>query len=134
MRHGNSYMIIDCVPADPKTPSGHKHNSRLSFELFAGDKSFIIDPGSYVYTADMEMRNLFRSTKYHNTVVVDDKEQNRFEDDELFAMNLDAAVNVNGWLVTENHYKMQRGRIPGISVRAGESAEGLNSFETLYAD
>ncbi|MCK4733304.1 MAG: heparinase II/III-family protein [Methanophagales archaeon] len=103
MRHDNSYMIMDCVPADPKAPSGHKHNSRLSFELFAYDKSFIIDPGTYIYTTDMEMRNLFRSTRYHNTVVVDDKEQNRFDDDQLFTMNLDAAVNVNRWIVTENY-------------------------------
>jgi len=104
MRHDDLYMIIDCVPADPKLPSGHKHNSRLSFELFAGDKSFIIDPGTYIYTADKEMRNLFRSTKYHNTVVVDGEEQNRFAEDELFGMNLDAAVKVNGWVVAENYY------------------------------
>ena len=103
MRHGGLYMIIDCVPADPKAPSGHKHNSRLSFELFAHDKSFIIDPGAYIYTADKEMRNLFRSTSYHNTVVVDGEEQNRFDEDELFAMNLDAAVRVNRWIVTENY-------------------------------
>lgn len=103
MRHADLYMAIDCVPADPKSPSGHKHNSRLNFELFAGDKSFIIDPGAYVYTADKEMRNLFRSTRYHNTVVVDGEEQNRFEEYELFAMNLDAAVKVNRWLVTENY-------------------------------
>jgi uncharacterized heparinase superfamily protein len=95
-------MIIDCVPADPKSPSGHKHNSRMSFELFAYDKSFIIDPGAYIYTADKEMRNLFRSTKYHNTVVVDGEEQNRFDEDALFAMGFDATVKVNRWLVTEN--------------------------------
>jgi uncharacterized heparinase superfamily protein len=103
MRHGDLYMIVDCVPADPKSPSGHKHNSRLSFELFACDKSFIIDPGTYIYTADKEMRNLFRSTKYHNTVVVDGEEQNRFDEDQLFTMHLDATVNVNRWLVTENY-------------------------------
>ena len=103
MRNGNLYMIIDCVPADPKAPSGHKHNSRLSFELFAHDKSFIIDPGAYIYTADKEMRNLFRSTRYHNTVVVDGEEQNRFDEDNLFGMQLDAAVKVNRWLVTENY-------------------------------
>lgn len=96
-------MIVDCVPANPKSPSGHKHNSRLSFELFAYDKSFIIDPGAYIYTADKEMRNLFRSTRYHNTVVVDGEEQNRFNEDELFAMGLDAAVKVNKWLVIENY-------------------------------
>jgi uncharacterized heparinase superfamily protein len=81
---------------------GHKHNSRLSFELFAGDKSFIIDPGSYIYTADREMRNLFRSTRYHNTVVVDGKEQNRFNEDELFRMKQDAAVKMNRWVIAEN--------------------------------
>ena len=103
MRHDDLYLIIDCVPADPKAPSGHKHNSRLSFELFAHDKSFIIDPGAYIYTADKEMRNLFRSTRYHNTVVVDGEEQNRFDEDELFAMNLDAAVKVNRWSVTNKY-------------------------------
>jgi len=103
MRHGDLYMIIDCVPADPTAPSGHKHNSRLSFELFACDKSFIIDPGAYVYTADKEMRNLFRSTKYHNTVVVDGEEQNRFNEDQLFTMNLDAIVKVNKWEVTDKY-------------------------------
>ena len=103
MRHGNLYMIIDCVPDDPKALSGHKHNSRLSFELFACDKSFIIDPGSYIYTADKEMRNLFRSTRYHNTVVVDDEEQNSFNEDKLFAIKPDAAVKVNRWLTAENH-------------------------------
>ena len=103
MRKDNLCMIIDCVPADPKAPSGHKHNSRLSFELFVHDKSFIIDPGAYIYTADKEMRNLFRSTKYHNTVVVDGEEQNRFDEDKLFSMKLDATVKVSRWVVTDEH-------------------------------
>lgn len=124
MRHGDLYMIIDCVPADPKAPSGHKHNSRLSFELFADDKSFIIDPGTYIYTADKEMRNLFRSTKYHNTVVVDGEEQNSFSEDELFAMKHDAAVKVNLWLTTNDcdlldaeHNGYARLKIPVIHRR-----------------
>ncbi len=103
MRHGDLYMIIDCVPTDPKVLSGHKHNSRLSFELFAYDKSFIIDPGTYIYTADKEMRNMFRSTRYHNTAVVDGEEQNSFDEAELFAMKTDAAVKVNRWLTAENY-------------------------------
>jgi hypothetical protein len=103
LRHDDSYMIIDCVPADTKAPSGHKHNSRLSFELFAYDKSFIIDPGAYIYTADKEMRNLFRSTKYHNTVVVDGEEQNRFDEDKLFSIRCDATVKVNRWVVTDKY-------------------------------
>jgi hypothetical protein len=103
MRRDNLYMIVDCVSADKRTPSGHKHNSRLSFELFAYDKSFIIDPGAYIYTADKEMRNLFRSTNYHNTVVVDGKEQNGFDEDNLFRMGNDAFIKVNKWESTDEY-------------------------------
>ena len=103
MRKDKLCMIIDCVPDDPRALSGHKHNSRLSFELFAYDKSFIIDPGAYIYTADKELRNLFRSTRYHNTVVVDSEEQNRFDKDNLFGLQLDAAVKVNKRLITDKY-------------------------------
>jgi len=103
MRKDRLYMIVDCLPNDLFAPSGHRHNSRLSFELFAYDRSFIIDPGAYIYTASKKMRNLFRSTKYHNTVVVDNKEQNGFPEDEMFYMDYDAEVNVNQW-ETEEEY------------------------------
>jgi hypothetical protein len=103
MRRDSLYMIVDCVPTDPRSPSGHKHNSRLSFELFAYDKSFIIDPGAYIYTADRDMRNLFRSTKYHNTVTVDSEEQSRIDRNELFGMGLDATVTVTKWEVSEEY-------------------------------
>jgi len=79
MRDKDLYVIIDCIPNNPKAPTGHVHNSRLSFELYAGDTTFIVDPGTYVYTADYKMRNLFRSTAYHNTVVIDGQEMNHFD-------------------------------------------------------
>jgi len=103
MRSDNLYMIVDCIPADSKSPSGHKHNSRLSFDLFAYDKSFIVDPGAYIYTADSNMRNLFRSTRYHNTVVVDDQEQNRFFESLLFSISRDAVVKINKWETSEEY-------------------------------
>jgi hypothetical protein len=103
MRKNKLYMIVDCLSNDLLAPSGHKHNSRLSFELFACDKSFIIDPGAYIYAAKKDMRNLFRSTKCHNTVVIDDEEQNKFEEDEMFYMNYDAGVKVNRWEMTEEY-------------------------------
>lgn len=103
IRQDSLCMIVDCVPVDLKAPSGHKHNSRLSFELFAYDKSFIIDPGAYIYTADKEMRNLFRSTGYHNTVVVDNQEQNRFTENELFSIGHEAILKVNKWQSNEEY-------------------------------
>ncbi len=103
MRNDNLHMMVDCAPADPKAPSGHKHNSRLSFELFAYNQTFIVDPGTYLYTADKAMRNLFRSTKYHNTIVVDEEEQSRLDENRLFSLGLDAAVRVNRWESTAEY-------------------------------
>lgn len=100
MRHNKFYMIIDCIPNARKAPS---HNSRLSFEIYAYDKTFLVDPGAYIYTAYPEWRNKFRSTAYHNTVVVDGKEQNRFFPKELFFMESDADIKVNEWKITDEY-------------------------------
>ena len=124
MRKNGLYMMTDCQPNDILAPSAHKHNGRLSFELFAYDKSFIIDPGAYIYRASKDMRNLFRSTKYHNTVVVDNEEQNRFREDIMFHMNYDAGVRVNRWETTDErdfldaeHYGYRRLKYPVVHRR-----------------
>lgn len=102
MRNNNLYMLIDCLTNRQNSPSGHKHNSRLSFELFAYDKTFIIDPGTYVYNADAEWRNIFRSTPYHNTTVINGKEQNEFNAYELFSLRTNACVKINKWEITKD--------------------------------
>ena len=102
MRSGILYMIIDGVPISSETPLGHQHNSKLSFELYAYDKTFLIDPGSYVYTPFLDWRDKFRSTAYHNTIVVDGEEQNRFAT--WSSLKPDAAVKINKWEVAEGHH------------------------------
>jgi hypothetical protein len=96
-------MIVDGLNPDSKAPSGHRHNSRLSFELYAGDKTFIVDPGTYLYTPDPEKRNLFRSTAYHNTVVVDQEEQNRISPKALFQTGTEARVKLNRFQSTAEY-------------------------------
>jgi len=103
MRDKDFYLIIDAVPASPKAPSGHKHNSRLSFELCAFGESFFLDPGAYIYTADSQMRNLFRSTAYHNTVVVDGEEQNSFNPSDVFTLGKEAKIKINAWQVNKDY-------------------------------
>ena len=100
MRDGHSYLLACCGMVGTGGVGNHKHNDLLSFELYVGDKAFIVDPGAYVYTRDPGWRNLFRSTKYHNSVIVDAQEQNRFETNHLFQMADDAAVIVHGWVST----------------------------------
>lgn len=97
MRKADCYLLACCGYLQAAGASAHKHNDLLSFELHMRGKPVIVDPGSYLYTRDPEWRNLFRSTRYHNTVVVDDQEQNRFATDRLFEMSNDARVIVHEW-------------------------------------
>jgi hypothetical protein len=64
----------------------HKHNDQLGFEYHVDGCAVFVDPGSYVYTPDPEARNAFRSTRSHNTLMIDGHEQNEFRDDWLFRM------------------------------------------------
>jgi hypothetical protein len=43
------------------------------------------------------MRKFFRSTQYHNTVVVDGEEQNKFIEDGFLRLELDSVVKVKKW-------------------------------------
>jgi len=57
----------------------HAHNDTLSFELVASGRKIIIDSGTYLYTASLEQRNVFRGTAAHNIVFVDEKEMADWE-------------------------------------------------------
>ena len=100
MRSDDRYLLACCGAVGTAGIGNHKHNDLLSFELYAGDKAFIVDPGAYVYTRYPEWRNRFRSTRSHNTVVIDAQEQNRFHASRLFAMEEDSTVIVHAWSST----------------------------------
>jgi hypothetical protein len=84
IRNDTDYVIVSCGTNGQNGNGGHAHNDKLSFELVLGGKEIVVDPGTYVYTSRPELRNLFRSTAYHNTISIDGMEQNRFLS--LFAM------------------------------------------------
>jgi hypothetical protein len=103
MRNDKNYIIISCGPDGQNGNSGHCHNDKLSFELCMDGKDIIVDAGTYIYTAESEWRNRFRSTAYHNTVVVDNREQNSFNPKELFSMGNEAEIRVNEWKITNEY-------------------------------
>lgn len=80
------YLIIRCGEHGTARKGGHTHNDQLSFELNVGGEDFIIDPGSYVYTSNILMRNQFRSTSSHNTLQFENEEQNNFISGEAFRL------------------------------------------------
>lgn len=90
-------MFVSCAPNGQNANGGHCHNDKLSFELCIDGEDVIVDPGTHVYTAEPEWRNKLRSTAYHNTVVVDEKEQSRFDEKNLFKMENDAEIKCLRW-------------------------------------
>lgn len=57
---------------------GHVHNDKLSFELYVDGKDLVSDPGSCCYTSNRVLRNEFRSTIAHHSIIVNGIEQNKW--------------------------------------------------------
>lgn len=76
IRSDGVFLMLKCGCIGQKNQGGHDHNDQLSFELNINGVDLIIDPGSYVYTADKDLRQLFRSTEYHNVSQTGNLEQN----------------------------------------------------------
>jgi uncharacterized heparinase superfamily protein len=74
MRGKNAHVTIDAGDLGMLGRGGHGHNDTFSFEFWANGEPLIIDSGTYVYTADPKARQEFRSTRSHNTVVIDNEE------------------------------------------------------------
>ena len=95
-RSEHLYLAIRCGPIGQNGNGGHAHNDNLSFELNIEGRDFIVDGGSYLYTPLQQIRNIFRSTRSHNTLALDGLEQNRWFGglDGLFSLRNDAQAQV----------------------------------------
>lgn len=70
----DSQLLFDCGGLGRAT-GGHGHADALSVTLATGGRELLVDPGTYVYNGRAEWRDAFRSTRAHNTVVVDGRDQ-----------------------------------------------------------
>jgi hypothetical protein len=86
LRRGRLEAVVSCGSNGQRGIGGHSHNDKLSFVLFAGGALAVCDPGSPSYTGDPELRNAFRATRAHATVVVDGLEQAPILPERLFAL------------------------------------------------
>jgi hypothetical protein len=100
MREGRNYSIVSSGPNGQNGNGGHSHNDKLSFEGFIDGEEVFVDPGTYVYTSYPKWRDKFRSTRFHNTVMIDEKEQNRFLT--AFSMVEDTKPKVIEWGTNDN--------------------------------
>jgi len=103
MQYKKDYIVISCGTNGQGGIGGHAHNDKLSFELCVDGEDIIVDPGTYVYTADPKLRNRFRATERHNTITIDGEEQNRFDIKSIFSLGNDALVELNRWESTDEY-------------------------------
>lgn len=91
LHQGDNYLFVtngdfSKYEDTKKTMGTHTHNDKLSFEFSVGEDDIFVDPGSYIYTSAPERCREFRSTWKHNTVIVDQEEQNIFSDNNVFQL------------------------------------------------
>jgi len=86
VRRGSLEAFVSCGPSGQRGIGGHSHNDKLSLELFVGGHRTVCDPGMPVYGRDPALRDRFRSTAAHATVVVDGLEQCPIPPGRLFAL------------------------------------------------
>ncbi|KAA3614063.1 MAG: hypothetical protein DWQ05_15430 [Calditrichaeota bacterium] len=106
LRHKTDYCIVSAGANGQDGIGGHSHNDKLSFELVSGDDEFIIDPGTYIYTANPEKRNQFRSSRCHNTASVDACEQNNLLWSELFKLTDRTNAKILGFADKKSHISL----------------------------
>jgi hypothetical protein len=81
LRNGGNYVYVKSSNRGAYESAGwHTHNDVLSFDLMLANCPLIVDPGVGNYAADILQRNYFRSTKMHNTVMINGLEQNTLGD------------------------------------------------------
>lgn len=67
--------VFDCGDLGFLSLAAHGHADALSFVLRIDGEDFLVDPGTYDYFSYPTWRSYFRSTRAHNTIVVDGVDQ-----------------------------------------------------------
>lgn len=71
--NGRIAVLFDSGDIGPSYMGGHAHNDCLSFELAIDGKMLFVNSGTGQYQGGL--RHFFGSTKAHNTLMIDDREQ-----------------------------------------------------------
>lgn len=70
-------LLADAGPLGYLSIAAHGHADALSIVLNVGGHEVLVDPGTYAYHTQPDWRGYFRSTRAHNTVMVDELDQSK---------------------------------------------------------
>lgn len=66
MRSPRLFLAIRCGEIGIRGLGAHAHCDQLAIDLMIDGENRVLDPGTYIYTADARMRNLYRSVRAHH--------------------------------------------------------------------
>ncbi len=131
-------VVFDCGPLGMGTLAGHGHADSLSFTLRAFGRDILVDTGTYDYFSYPQWREYFRSTRAHNTIVVDNSNQSEMLG--LFLWGRKAQAKCLSWEPSDIGGKVT-GEHDGYSVlsdpvihRRTIELDGSNRELTIYDD
>lgn len=106
-RSGTAEVIFCAIPNGIHGGGSHSHNDKLSLILRLGGQELFCDAGTFCYTRDAAKRNQFRSTRAHNTIMVDGEEQNLINPDKHYVFCIGNEAVVSAIEVKQNGAKIQ---------------------------
>jgi hypothetical protein len=109
-RTAQTHIFMDVGDYGMNAWGGHGHNDCLALEFWLQGAPLLIDCGTGSYTANPTLRNELRSTRAHNTVMVEQAEQTeygsglwRIKRDELLPTVLDYTTNEHDFMLLAEH-------------------------------
>lgn len=127
--NSDNYLLIDCGELGAIN-GGHGHADALAIDLAVGGTSVLVDAGTYTYHESGELRDFFRSTIGHNTLMIDGKSQS--EPGGKFAWKTKAKAKPASW-ISEDRFDFFEGSHDGYS-RLESPAEHTRSVLFLKND
>jgi uncharacterized heparinase superfamily protein len=93
---GPSHLVFDAGSLGYLSIAAHGHADALSICLAVDGEWWIVDPGTYVYHADLHWRDYFRGTAAHSTISVDGYNQSRIGGPFLWTDHARAGITDGG--------------------------------------
>jgi hypothetical protein len=105
LRDHDHYLMLDAGSVGQNGQGGHAHNDSLSIDVFASGEPWIVDPGTFVYTADYKARHAFRLTRAHNTIYINGYEQSQIDAKLPFLVKTPSKTRIVHW-ETNDHFSL----------------------------
>ncbi len=126
----DNYLMADCGMLGSGS-GGHGHADALAIDAAVGGKTMLVDAGTYTYHESDELREYFRSTAAHNTLMIDEKSQS--DTATKFSWKSKAEAKINEW-ISQDRFDFFEGSHDGYERLADAPATHARSILFIKND